>query len=181
MSTLPTLTTPPDSITAGDSVQFTVSPNGFRASDGGTLTFALAGMSVLEVTGAANGDAWDVTLTAAQTAALAVGTYRWRLRVAEGATVTTVDTGRLTVEPDLATLSYGSGIGYAERTLAIVEAALTGTLEGEMKMYMIAGRQVQTFSLDELRRHRSALLTEIAALRGEGFGVPVVYSYRGLF
>jgi hypothetical protein len=52
-----------------------------------------------------------------------------------------------------------------ERTLAVVEAALAGTIEGETRVYMIAGRQVQTFTPNELMQLRVQLQAAIAMQR----------------
>jgi hypothetical protein len=87
--------------------------------------------------------------------------------------------GYLTVDPDWSQLADGEAIPFAERLLAIVEAALTGSLTGEMRRYMIAGRQVETYSPDELMRLRARCQTEVAAKQG-AFGVPVVFGFTGL-
>jgi hypothetical protein len=174
------LTSVPATITAGDTVRLTLAVADASAADGGTLSFAMAGAVVLTpITGAANGAAWDVTLSSAVTTTLTAGTYQWRVRLTESGVVRTVQTGATTVVADLATVAAGAAVSWEEKALPIVEAALSGTIEGEMKMFMIGGRQVMTFSLKELMTLRSQLLAAIAAKRGTTFGVPIRFNVVG--
>ncbi len=150
------------------------------AADGGTLSFAMAGAVVLTpITGTANGTAWDVTLSSAVTTTLTAGTYQWRLRHTESGVVRTVQTGATTVVADLATVAAGAALSWEEKALPVVEAALSGTIEGEMKMFMIGGRQVMTFSFKELMTLRGQLLAAIAAKRGTTFGTPIRFNVTG--
>lgn len=165
------LTAMPATFTAGDTVRLRLTVADASAADGGTLTLALAGASTLTASGVAAGAAWDVTLPASETAALERGTYAWRTRLVEDGVTRTVGSGVVTITPDLATLAPGEAQSWDEKTLAIVEAALTGTITGEMRRYMIAGRQVETFSLKELIDLRNQLERRIAAQRrGSAFG-----------
>jgi hypothetical protein len=161
----------PATLTAGDTVRLRLTVANASAADGGTLTLSLAGASTLTVTGVASGTAWDVTLTNTETAALEQGTYQWRTRLVESGVTYTAASGTVTVLPDLAAMAPGDGQTWDERTLTIVEAALQGTLSGEMRRYMIGGRQVETFSLKELMDLRNQLRRNIASTRrGSAFG-----------
>lgn len=165
------LTAMPATITAGDTVRLRLTVADASAADGGTLTLSLAGAESLTVTGVASGAAWDVTVTNLQTAALGSGTYRWLTRLVESGVTRTVGTGTVVVEADLATVGAGAAVSWDEQTLAVVEAALSNTLTGEMRRYMIAGRQVETFSFKELLELRKQLQRNVAALRrGSAFG-----------
>jgi hypothetical protein len=124
------------------------------------------------VTATDDGAQWTVTLTAAASDALTAGEYRWALRATASGVVQTVASGTLTVAPNLT--APGNDVRtWEERTLEVVQAALAGTIEGETRMYMISGRQVQTFSPAELMKLRSQLQMVIAVQRGTGFGVAV--------
>ncbi len=161
----------PAQIIAGDTVPLTLSFSAADAADGGALTFALAGAVVITpVVGVANGSAWNVTLPSTLTAALLPGSYAWRTRLVQDGETRTLSTGTTTVTADLATLGAGDALSWEEKALRAVETALTGTIEGEMKMFMIGGRQVQTFSLKELMTLRSQLKAAVAAQRGRAFG-----------
>lgn len=179
---VPTLTALPDSILAGDSYAITLTLPDYPATGGWSVTYAVAGGGVDTWTSVANGDAHALTLTAAETGALPAGLYQYSLRaIKAGGTVETLERGTITVERDVAQLAAGEGVSWAETTLAVVEAALSNTLTGEMKMYMIAGRQVMTFSPAELMRLRSQLRTELAIQRGgrpAGGSIQTVFARR---
>lgn len=174
-----TLTAVPNSLTAGDSYAITLSLSDYPATAGWSVKLALAGLSVAEVISVASGADHTLTLASATTAALSAGTYQYRLRVVNGSDAQTIETGVLAVMADLAALGPGEGQAWAEKTLAIVESVLANTATSEMKSYMIGGRQVQSLSLDELRRLRAELRREVVALRaGSVFGKVAVSFVR---
>lgn len=176
--TLPT--SPPASFEAGTTVSFTQVPVttalGLVSPPTWTLVWRLAktdGTDDAAVTATDDGARWTCTMSAAVAAGLTPGEYRWALRASASGVVQTLSTGTLAVTPDLTVLGVDVRT-WEERTLAVVEAALTGTIEGEAKLYMIAGRQVQTFTPAELMKMRAQLQTTIAAQRRAGFGVSVI-------
>lgn len=160
-------TRPPAQIIAGDSVAFTLTYADYPAPTW-SVTWALAGVSSKSVDSTDDGTDHAIALSNTETAALGAGTYQWRTRVTDGTTVTTVETGTLVVTPDIGEARPGELVSWEETTLPIVEAALKGTLEGEMKMYMIQGRQVMTFSPAELWAMRAKLRAEVARQRSGG-------------
>jgi hypothetical protein len=181
--TLPTH--PPTALAAGTTVSFTwpatdTALGTVSAAGGWALTWHLRGARVADVTATSTDNLWTLALTASASQALTAGAYSWLLRATLGAQRVDLASGVLTVTPDLVAAGPGDALSWAEKTLAIVEGALTGTLEGEMKMYMIGGRQVMTFSLDELRRERSRLMVELAAKQGHGFGTPIRFDVVGM-
>lgn len=175
-----TLTAIPATITAGDSYAITLTLSAYPASAGWALSYAIAGPQVETWTSAASGDAHVLTLSSASTATLPAGTYTYRVRAARSGDAVTVLSGVQTVAADLGAAVPNEYVSWAQRTLAIVEAALTNTLTGEMKMYMIWGRQVQTFTPDELFKARARLKAEIAQATTRTFGVPVRFDVVGM-
>ena len=174
-----TLTAIPATITAGDSYAITLSLTEYPAPTW-ALSYAIAGPSVQSWTSTASGDVHLLTLTAAETAALGAGTYQFRVRATRSGDVVTVQTGVQTVVADIGRAAPSEYVSWAQRTLAVVEAALSNTLTGEMKMYMIWGRQVQTFTPDELFKARARLKAEIAQTQTRTFGVPVRFDVMGM-
>jgi hypothetical protein len=170
--TLPT--TPPATFEAGTTVSFTQAPTTTALGLVSPPTWGLVwhvvrtdGADSASVTATNDGAQWTVTLTAAASEALTAGDYRWALRATASGVVQTVASGTLTVTPNLT--APGNDVRtWEERTIEVVEAALAGTIEGETRMYMIAGRQVQTFSPDELMRLRDRLRNTIAKQRRGG-------------
>jgi hypothetical protein len=60
----------------------------------------------------------------------------------------------INVEPDAASSPAGIYQTFEEKTLAVIEAALSGNLSGGMQSYQIAGRAVSKYNLDELAQLR---------------------------
>jgi len=171
-------TRPPAQIIAGDSVAFTLSYADYQAPTW-SVTWALAGVSSKAVASTADGTDHAISLTNTETAALGAGTYQWRTRVTDGTTVTTVETGTLVVSPDIGEALPGDLVSFYEKTIPVLQAALTNTLSGEMKMYMIAGRQVMTFSPKELQAMLDDYTARVAVARGDAFGAAIRFNYRG--
>lgn len=168
----------PNTITAGDTVAVTLTLADYPAPTW-TVAWSLAGASVVSADYAANGSDHDLDLSAIQTAALSAGTYQHRLRVTDGTTVKTLAQPALIVVGDIGAAGEGDMVSFYARTIPVLQAALTGTLEGEMKMYMIGGRQVMTFTPKELQQMLDTYEARLSVLQGTGFGVAIRYNYRG--
>lgn len=169
----------PVTFAAGDSVALQLAYGDYPAPTwAGTLY--LRGPSSLNVTGTATGTEHAFTISTANSVNLQPGTYTYSVRMVSGSTTTTVEKGRLTVSPNIATAAPGELESYAEQQLAICRTARENILRGEMKLYMIGGRQVQLHSLDELQRMESYWLTQVQMERGLGFGRAVRYDVVGL-
>ena len=178
MSTLPTY--PPASFEAGTTVAFTqaaasttlgtVSP-----ATGWSLSWLLRktdGTDEANVLATDDGTLWTVTFSAALSGALAAGECRAGRRATKALETVTLAQSTVTVTPNLS-LGGVDVRTWEERTLEAVEAALSGTVDGALKMYMIAGRQVMTYTPDELMKLRARLQATIAAQRTGIFGRPV--------
>lgn len=110
MPDIPTIE--PEEITAGDYVQWKITDSDYPATTY-TLTYALVKSGVLiEITAAADGTDHLITLSAATTAAYAVGEYKWQSYMTSGSERYNIDSGTLEVLPDFATQSTG----YDDRT-----------------------------------------------------------------
>lgn len=176
-----TLTVPPTTIMAGDSVAFSWSYADYPASDGWTLTYALAGRSTLAVTSTPNLDAHDIALTSAQTSALLAGAYTWKLRVSNGTTTTTVGTGRCDVQADVATAQTGDFAAWAETTLAMLEASIQGDMTDAVQQYTIGDRQITKIPMADRLKLRNQLRAEVQMAKSRGgFGAPVYMTPRAV-
>jgi hypothetical protein len=95
----------PVSITQGETVVWEKEIADYTSTDW-TLTYHIAGPSVITVTGVADGSGWECTITATESAALEPGAYLWQSAVS--ATVDgvllrkVISTGQLEVVADLA-------------------------------------------------------------------------------
>jgi len=165
-----TPTGPPSTIYAGDSVRFRIADHpDYPQSEGWDLQYDLQGVSRLvdntDITVAwqSSGDDvnhWLISITAAKTAPLTPGRYRLIGKFAgSGAyaarreTLDELDTV-LVVEPDPRVAVAGTFQTHAEKTLAVIEAALEGRLTSDLESYQIAGRAVNKIPIRELTRLR---------------------------
>lgn len=116
-----------------------------------------------------------VTLTPTDLAVTA-GIYRYIERVNNAGTgdVSTVGEGTVQIELDLATAPAGATLTFWEKTVAIVEAALTNTLTANQQSYQIAGRAVNKIPVKELMQIRGIARAHVRAAAVPGqIGEPV--------
>ena len=144
----------PSSFAAGTTVKLRRLLAAYPASAGWTLTLYLRGAGTLDAEAVADGDAYVVTLSPTDTAALAPGTYRWTERVALDDDVYTADQGIVEITLDMAAAEAGTAQSHAERTLALIEATIEGRIPSGMESYQIGGRAVTKIPLAELARLR---------------------------
>lgn len=163
----------PTELAAGDSLELTFSNGDFPASEGWELTVLLRGPESLDLVGVADGDAFDVTLTAVQSADLAAGRYRWFLVYSheDDGLRTTASDGYVDVEVNPETLT-GDQRSWAAQHLAAIEAQLLA--RPDASSYSIGGRNYVYESRAEMMRVREALRREVAAEDGSTLAGPTV-------
>lgn len=155
--------------TAGQTVKFTREFGDFSNADwdykiyfnGASAVFNAAGV----VTDGVNG--WLITLTPTLLNVPA-GIYRYAERLTNADSpptgdVYTVGEGVAEIGIDPSTAAAGAYLTYWEKTLAIVEAAITGTLTANLQSYQIAGRAVSKIPPDQLLRIRGYAKAAIRA------------------
>lgn len=158
----------PDRIAAGTTVKYSRSFADFPANDGWTMKVWLAGAIASGVDAVADGAGFDVTLSAAYTATLTPGNYRWVERVTKGSDIYDAASGTLVVTPNLATASAGSLLSYEEKTLAVIESALTGSLTKGMESYQIDGIAVVKLDAEKLEKLRIKYQNAVNRLKNGG-------------
>jgi hypothetical protein len=164
-----TLTEFPASFEAGTTVTYQRTPADFLPSAGWALTLYLAGAGrIAPLAATASGDIFTFTVAASLTDKLPKGTYQWVERASKGTEVYTYASGTTEVLPNIARAEAGELQSWAERTLAVVEAALENRLENGMESYSIAGRAVSKIPQAELLKIRSQLRSEVAQLKNPG-------------
>lgn len=177
-TTLPTR--PPASFAAGTTVRFTqgtvttalgeVSP-----ATGWALAWYVRGVGEADGTVTHDGVQWTVTLSATATGALDPGGYTAVLRASRSGEVIDLDVRPVTVTVDLANAVAGDLQTWEERTLAVVESALSGNLADAVQFYMIGDQQVNKIPIEKLMAIRSQLQAAVAQQRSaSGFGRPVL-------
>lgn len=82
--------------------------------------------------GTADGDVHEFTATAVATGALTPGSYRWSLRAVDGDdVVTTIESGVVTIEPDLSAADSGDLRSHAEVMVERLESELQARVAGD--------------------------------------------------
>jgi hypothetical protein len=156
------------SITAGDSLKFTVSLSDYPASAGWVLSYRLiprAAGAVITFAAGASGDDHLVALNAAATASWAAGDYTSAAFVALGADRFTIDSesSQVTIRPNLGTVSTPIDLrSQAEIALAAVRAKLGGKATDAVESYRINDRELRFYSLTELVRLEQKLASDVA-------------------
>ena len=158
----------PEAFPAGTTLKLRRSHADYPADDGWGLTLYLAGAQTASAVGSPNGSAFDLTLSAATTAALSPGTYRWLERASKGGEIYDVAAGYVTVLRNLATAGPGDALSFAEATLADVEAGIQAIASGKLSSYQVAGRGGEYLSMEDLMKLRAQLINEINMIRSGG-------------
>lgn len=152
----------------------------YPASEGWTPKYAIRGVGALTWDtdwAVASGEEWTITIPAASTAGLEPGGYEWAVIVSGSGSYAgrehTLETGTLEVLVDLEAAEPGDRQSHAEKTLAVIEAAIEGRLAAGMEHYIINGRQVTHIKMSDLVRLRGVYKALVYRQRFKRFDVPI--------
>jgi hypothetical protein len=156
-------------LVAGDTLNFLTTVADYPASSGWVLKFRLvprtAGTAVT-LSSTAEGDDHRTQATSTTTAAWAAGQYGWSSWVEKAGEVYTLESGQITIAPDPRTLAAGTDTrSEAEAALDAVNAMLKGKATNAVMLYRINDREVRSYSIPELVKLRSLLLTQVGQER----------------
>jgi hypothetical protein len=137
-----------EQIRVGDTLDFTTTLVDYPASAGWVLTYRLiprTSGTAIGVVGIAVGDDHRTYAAATTTALWAAGEYSWVAFVDLAGERYTVDSGVVTLLPDLETALAYDGRSKAARALEDAETALASfqATGGRVKRYSIAGREME--------------------------------------
>lgn len=150
------LTALPEVFQSGTQVEYRRSYDHFPATDGWTLALHLAGKSAFTKAFSPLDSGFQITLTAAETAALLPGTYQWEERATKAGAPKTADCGSVALRPNLATAIAGSLESRASKMLTAVRAAIDlrlgigGTPTDAVESYTIGDRSLTKVALPVL-------------------------------
>ena len=167
----------PRAFVGGTTVKFTRQLADFPPGAGWTYTIYFNGASnTFNKAAVTQADgSFLVTIDPSDTANLPPGAYRYAERVTNGSDVYDLVGDELVVqiEPNLATAPAGAFLTHAEKTLGIIELALSGRLTADLESYQIAGRAVTKIPIKELRELRGWYAAEVARAQNPGtLGTP---------
>ena len=170
----------PAAVTAGDTVKWrredlTVD---YPATGGWALSYELqSAVQRYSFSAAASGDAFEITVAAATSAAWLPGTYAWAAYATKAAERYEVGRGTLTVRPNLAATGTIDARSQVKRVLDAIDAVLLGRASRDQESYEIAGRRLERTPIPDLLalqkfyagQYQSELAAEgIAQGRGDG-------------
>lgn len=160
-------TTEPVTLTSGDSWEWDVTRLAvdYPASSW-TLAYRLNGPSPRTITATADGDTFCVRAPAATTRNMTGGVYELVGYVTDGTDRFTVYESTVLVAEDPA--RKAAFTSHAEKTLAILEAAIEGRLTADIESYQVEGRAVNKIPVAELRRLRGFYAAAVWRERNPG-------------
>ena len=171
-----TPTGPPVMVTTGDTWGWRVADlSTYPQSDGWALHYRLRGPGTADITptfqtSGDDAEHWLAEVAASASAAIAAGRYRLYGYVAGSGDyanrIEPVSDTVVEVLPDPRTAQPGDFQTHAERTLAVIEAALEGRLTSDIESYQIAGRAVNKIPVRDLTRLRGQYASLVARERG---------------
>jgi hypothetical protein len=159
-------TSVPESVTAGDTIQWTITLADYLASDGWVLKYRLINAAgKIDITSTADGDNHAIDVSAVNSSAWAAGTYDYQAYV-DGVSSQrkTIATGKIIVLPNLA----AEASGYDNRTAA---RKLLDQLDADLaaygnkaytQEYEIAGRRMKFISPGDFIAFRNKIQAEVA-------------------
>jgi hypothetical protein len=168
----------PTKIRKGETVEFSASFSDYLATTY-TLTFSLQNASNrYAVNGTADGNTYDITISAATTAGWEVGEYVYTGTVTDGTDTFIVESGTVEILP--AVTVAADRRSFAKRMLDAVEDLLEGRASADVQSYTIAGRSLAKMSVPDLLLLRDGFKSEYQQevyrdklLRGDGTNTSV--------
>lgn len=159
----------PPRVPAGQTFSLTVSESDYPATDGWSMRLILSPVQsgtrvVLNSTASAADHLIEAAASA--TAGWVAGAHDWEVWALKGAEQHRVEGGRTVIDAGLiVSETWQDKRTQAERNLDAIEATLAGKADTATQFYIIAGRQLQSYSLTELRLLRDDYRREVASER----------------
>lgn len=161
--------TEPETVIAGDRIQWTLDLADYKPADGWTLKYTLinADADAITITASDNGDGTHlVDIDTTTSASWTPGEYHWQAFVDDFAgSRYTVRTGRLEILKKFEGVSGGyDARTHVKKTLDALEAVIEGKASSDQLNYSIAGRSLTHYSPEELLRWRNYYRNEYRAI-----------------
>jgi len=171
----------PDQVVAGTQVYWKRQASSeFLPADGWGLTLFLAGQSYLSKAFTAVSNYFEITLTAAETAAIAKGPYLWEERLIKGSEKYRFSFGSIEVLPDLGAATAGSLESRTAKMLRAIRAAIDirmgigGAGIDLVDAYSIGTRSFTKVPLEDLMSLESKLAMQLKREANPGKWGPTI-------
>lgn len=167
---------------AGTSFEHLIASAAWPAPDW-TLTAVLRGPVPMNLVASHEGSRHRFCVPAAMTSTWTAGRYVLSLRASRGDEVREIDTGEVTIRPDISQLAAGHDArSHVERALAAIEAVIEKRATIDQERYRINNRELWRTPVGELLRLRDRYKAELARMqavrRGDLFGRTVKVAFR---
>lgn len=157
----------PKKLHAGDSIAWGRAVPEYPASQGWSLHYVLHGPQVIEIAAFEEGDEYRVEIAASDTQQWASGQYRWAAYVVgPGDQRHTIDTGMITIAPNLLLAEPGDVRTHAQKMLALIQAALEKRIPKDQQSYEIDGQRLDRIPVERLMELRKMYRREANRERG---------------
>lgn len=151
----------PDKIGAGLTFNRLLTLTAYPAPEW-VLTVLLRGKQNIDLAATAEGSQHRLSAPAAQTATWLAGDYWFSMRATRGDDVVEVETGSITVMPDMATLTEGhDGRSQAQIALDAINAVIGKRATLDQQRYRINNRELYRESIAELLKLRDFYRLEV--------------------
>lgn len=131
----------------------------------------LRGPSVVNITAVAEGVQHNLNVLAAVTADWQPGLYEYTARVSNGTDFHEVESGQITLTPDLASAVEGhDGRSHAKRTLDAIEAVIEKRASLDQERYRINNRELYRTPIADLLKLRDLYRMEVRREQGAARG-----------
>lgn len=146
-----------DNIIVGDTLEQTYTFDDYSATEY-DIWIAIRGQSDIDikegesgVTIVKDGDSFVVTVTAAETAAWAIGDYWYQIYMSTTTTRNTVEEGSVTFEQSFSDVTgVIDNRSYVKKVLDAIQAVIEGRASKDQESYSIAGRSLARTPLEDL-------------------------------
>lgn len=155
------MVTIPKTLTAGDTWQWDAEYGDYPAGTWTATAYFENQAGSFSVSASQSGTAHRFAETAAVSAGLDAGRYFVQVRVTDGSSVHTVETGWCQVEIDPAKAGHQDRRSWARRTLDAIEAFLEGNATTAQQSFSVGGRSLTRWSIPELMQFRAQLRAEV--------------------
>lgn len=171
----------PSSLIAGDTWAFTRGYGDYPQPTWVATLYAEFRGSQFSIAAVASGTSQSFAATAAATGGYKTGHYKWWVRVTDGTSSFTVESGWFDVTPDPAATGTRDQRTWARRTLDALQCTLEGRASSDQLAMTIAGRSLSRIPLAELMTFRDKLRQEVrteeqGAKSGSGRNIKVRFT-----
>ncbi|MEY4055620.1 MAG: hypothetical protein RL519_955 [Pseudomonadota bacterium] len=164
------MTNLPSSITAGTTFDRTVILTAYPAPDWALRAY-LRGPQSIDLEAAAEGHGHRFLAQATDTAGWAAGEYWYSLRATNGGDVVEVESGQITIKPDLAEAGAGhDGRDHLRRVLDAIEAVIERRATIDQERYTSNNRELWRTPIPELLMLRDRYRAEIRRMKAASKG-----------